>query len=268
VAWTGQYPWRRLSMRLNGVGRHLRGHLRFFGAYAERLRASSQASASGVLLDAIVRIGEDPLAPRFAPELLRNEVVFHLGAGTETQAAAESWALYLLARHPEVLQRLRHEITCVAGSRALSFTDVESLVYTKQVVQETLRLFPPAFALARDCVHPVEVGPRQARPGDTFFISVYGLHRNPRLWDEPEAFRPERFDPGVAATIPRYRYTPFGAGRHVCIGQHLAMPAMILTLGQFAQRFDWTLMEPDVRAIPRPSLKPSVPFTARLTRRA
>jgi cytochrome P450 len=268
LAWVSKYPWRRIPMLLNGVGGRLRGHLRFFGDYAERLKGSRRASNHEVLLDALVKIPETPGAPRFAPELLRNEVVFHLGAGTETQAATESWALYLLARHPEALQRLRCEIEAVAGRRLVSLEDVDALAYTKQVVQETLRLFPPAFALARDCVRSVDLGPHPARSGDTFLISVYALHRNPRYWEAPEAFRPERFGDGGATSAPRYRYAPFGAGRHVCIGQHLALPAMVLAVAQFAQRFDWAFTDPDIRPIPRPSLKPSRPFKATVTLRA
>ena len=156
----------------------------------------------------------------------------------------------------------------IAGDQPLSVRDLEALTYTKQVLQEALRLFPPVYAIVRDCVRPTDLRGHAARPGHTFLISVNGLHRNPRLWDDPDQFRPERFRPDRAAAIAKHRYLPFGAGKHVCIGRYLALPGMQFALARFAQTFDWTFADPDVRPVARPSLKPSGPFRARLARRS
>lgn len=267
VAWLGKYPWRPATAWLSGVDGRVREHRRFFSDYVDRLRSASRADGAGALLDALIGAHGDAEAPRFESSLLRNEVVFHLGASTETLAAAEVWTLYLLAMHPDILERLRREIVEVAGRRWIGFEDVESLGFAKQVVQEALRLYPPVYGVVRDCVRPVDLGRLEARAGDNFLVSIYGLHRNPRVWEDPGAFRPDRFGAAGAATIGRHSYLPFGAGKHACIGRHLALSAMVLTVGQVAQRFDWTFSDPDVRAEARPSLKPSGRFRAILTRR-
>lgn len=267
VAWLGKYPWRPATAWLSGVDHRVSEHRKFFGDYVERLRSACRAPGTGQLLDALVGITGDPAAPRFEASLLRNEVVFHLGASTETLAAAEGWTLYLLAGHPDVLERLRREIADVAGQRWISFEHVESLTLTKQVVLEALRLYPPVYGVVRDCVRSVDLGRLEARAGDTFLVSIYGLHRSPRHWEEPETFRPDRFGSAGAPAIGKHQYLPFGAGKHACIGRHLALSAMVLTVGQVAQRFDWTFTDPDVRAEARPSLKPSGRFRAILTRR-
>jgi cytochrome P450 len=214
-----------------------------------------------------MQIQHDPDAPEFSPTLLQNEITFHLGASTETQAVAEGWTLYLLWKHPVVLKRLRDEIERVVGDTLVSADHVPGLTYARQVMQETLRLYPPVFAVVRDAVRPADLTRHSARVGETFLISVYGLHRNPRLWDDPNGFNPDRFHPHRAGTIGRYQYLPFGAGRHVCIGQHMSLPAMVLAVAQFAQRFDWTFSDRDIQPVAQPSLKPSGTFTVRLTRR-
>ena len=267
IAWRSRFPWRPFTGWLSGVNRRGDAHKTYFEAFAQRLGQSSAASDPRVLLHALMRIPCDPDAPGYSDSLLRNEVVFHLGASTETQAAAEGWALYLLGRAPHELQRIREEIARVTGDALVSARHVPELTYTKQVLEETLRLYPPIHAVVRDCRAPADLKRHHARAGETFLISVYGLHRNPRLWRDPDRFDPDRFHRGMAGAIGRYQYLPFGAGRHVCIGQHLALPSMILTVAQFAQRFDWTFSDHDVRPLAVPSLKPSGSFRVRLTRR-
>jgi cytochrome P450 len=268
VAWRDRLPWRPALGWLNGVNRRARRHRAFFTGYSDALAGSAAASDPRWLVQALLRAAREPAAPPLPAALLCNELTFHLGAGTETQAAATSWVLYLLWKHPEALRRLRGEVTQVAGESPVSAAHVDALGYTRQVVQETLRLFPPVFAIVRDCVRPVALGGHAARVGDTFLISVCGLHRHPRLWDDPERFAPERFAPEGLARQVRHQYLPFGAGRHVCIGRHLALPGMVLTVAHLARQFDWTFPDADVRPVAGPTLKPEAPFVAQLTVRA
>lgn len=267
IAWQSKFPWRRATGWLRGVNRRADRHRQWLDSYAARLEESTAASDPRLLLHALLRAPLDEAAPRLPDSLLRNEVTFHLGAGTETLAAATAWTLYLLGEHPEALGRLREEIARVAGRAPVSSGHLEALAYAKQVAQEALRLYPPVYAILRDCVRPARLGTYAARAGDTLLISVCGLHRNPRLWSEPDRFRPERFSPDQAGAISRHQYLPFGAGRHVCIGRHVAMPALVLTVAQFAQQFDWELLDRDIQPIATSSLKPSGALRARLTRR-
>jgi len=267
VAWRDRFPWRPFLGWFTGMRRQGERHKRFFEDQTRRLRRSDAASDPRLLLHALMQIEHDSGAPEFSPTLLQNEVTFHLGASTETQAAAQGWTLYLLWKHPSILDRLRDEIGRVAGDTLVSADHVPELTYTRQVVQETLRLYPPVYAVVRDAIKPADLTRHSARPGETFLISVYGLHRNPRLWDDAGSFNPDRFHSQGAGSIGRYQYLPFGAGSHVCIGQHMALPSMVLTVAQFAQRFDWTFSDRDIQPVAQPSLKPSGPFTARLTRR-
>lgn len=265
IAWRDQFPWRPLLGWLTGVNRRAEGHKHFFAEHAERVRRAGEASNGRNprrLLHALLEVHSDREAPAFPDSLLRNEMTFHLGASTETQAAAESWAVYLLWKSPRVIELMRQEIADVAGTSPINEKHVGHLTYTRQVIQETLRLYPPVHAIVRDCVEPVALNGHRASKGETFLISVYGMHRSPRLWAESDGFRPDRFHRANVDSIRKYSYLPFGAGKHVCIGQHMALPLMELALAQFVQRFDWTFDNADIAPVAKPSLKPASPFLA------
>jgi len=263
IAWRSKYPWRPVTGWLTGENQRAARHKRFFREYAGGVAQSNAASDHGILLNALTKITDDSQGPRFPASLLRNEIIVHLGAGTETQGIAEGWILYLLWQNPEVLQRLRDEIERVAGTSVVTMGHVTELIYAKQVVREGLRLYPPSYALVRDCVQSTQLAGRRVKRGHVFFISLHALHRNPRLWEEPNRFDPERFDAERMGSIGKYQYLPFGAGRHVCIGQHLALPCIVLAIAQFAQRFEWTFSDPDIRPVGLSTLKPAGHFSAR-----
>lgn len=267
VARAAAAPWPALTTRLDGTRRTAAEHRRFFDRWVEEVRRGHDPSADReLLLDALLRIEDDPDAPVPTDDVVRNEIVFHLGASIETMAAAEAWMLLLLSRHPWALERVVGETMDAAGGRPPGPGHVDALPWTRQVVEESLRLYPSVHAVVRDCVRAVELGGERVRPGDAVFVSVHGLHRNPRLWEVPDAFRPSRFGPGGEGVTARYRYLPFGAGRHVCLGRHLAIPVMVLTVARFTRRFEWSFPDP-VRAETRPSLKPAPPFEAVITLR-
>lgn len=253
-------PWLPRFARLSPVARRMREHERFFSHYADALRAAPVPADRPLLVHVLSAAISDRT-------VLRNELMFHLGASTETQSSAEGWMLYLLSQHSDVLRRLRDETAAVTGGSALTADHIPALVYAKQVVQESLRAYPPVYAIIRDCVQPAAFLDHEFRRGETFLISVNGLHRNPRLWRRPAEFDPDRFRADRAGEIVKYQYLPFGGGPHVCIGQHMAVPLMTLAIAEFARRFDWSFVDRDIHPVARPSLKPSGAFRARLTRR-
>lgn len=271
IFWRSKYPWRPLTAWLTGANQRAERSKAFFTEYAQHMRESEAArdadGPTGLLLRAILSIPEQDDAPEFPESLLRNEIIVHLGASTETQSVAESWCTYLLWKHPDVLERVRDEVWRVAGHEPVGLRHVSELPFTVQVLRETMRLYPPSYGLMRDCVRETELAGQPVRVGQSFFCSLVGLHRSPRHWDDPHSFRPERFGPNRIDEIGRYQYLPFGAGKHVCIGQHLALPTMTLGVAQLAQRFDWEFDDTDVRAVGLSTLKPAGPFEATFTPR-
>lgn len=184
---------------------------------------------------------------------LRDEVMTLLLSGHETTADALTWAFYLLDRHLEVRERLEAEIDAVLGGREACVRDLADLPYSRMVIQETLRLYPPIFLFARwsqgaDVVagHPI---PQDAN----MMVSPYVLHRHPDFWEQPERFDPERFTPRAAAARHPYAYMPFGGGPRQCIGVHFAlMEAQLLLITIVgAARLRCT---PGHRALPGPQM--------------
>lgn len=168
---------------------------------------------------------------------LRDEVMTLFLAGHETIATAMSWTWHLLTRHPEVAGRLREEATAVLGGRPPRVEDLPKLVYTGQVVDECMRLFPPVWVIEREALGPDEVGGYAIPKGWTVSVSPWALHRHPDHWDRPEAFLPERFEANAAASRHKHAFVPFGAGPRVCIGNHFAKMEAKVILSTVVQRF-------------------------------
>jgi len=168
---------------------------------------------------------------------VRDEVITLFLAGHETTAIALSWAWYLLARHPEIEGRLAAELDAVLGGRAPGLDDLPRLVYTEQVVKESMRLFPPAYAFGREAIADCEIGGYAVPAGTTVFMSQWAMHRDARFFPDPESFRPERWTSEFEAALPRYAYLPFGGGPRVCIGNRFAMMEAVLLLATVARRY-------------------------------
>jgi cytochrome P450 len=161
-------------------------------------------------------------------------------AGSETSANALAWALYLVARHPPTLERLRAEHAAVLGGRPPAADEINSLPFTKAVLQEAMRLYPPVPYLSRQAAGPDHIRHIAVRPGDTVLAMPWLLHRNERLWDAPHAFRPERFMPDAPRKPPRFGYVPFSLGPRVCAGAAFAMAEMVVLLSVLLQRLDFS----------------------------
>ena len=168
---------------------------------------------------------------------LRDEIATIFTAGHETTANALTWTWYLLALHPQAEARLDAELGAVLGGRLPENADLPRLRYTRMVLEESMRLYPPAHTLSREAIADDEIIGRRIPAGSAVLVSPWLLHRHEKLWERPEVFDPERFAPERAAARPRYAYLPFGGGPRICIGAGFAMQEATLILATVAQRY-------------------------------
>jgi cytochrome P450 len=198
---------------------------------------------------------------------LRDEILTFLLAGHETTAVSLSWTWYLLSQHPEVEQKLREELTQVLGGRAPRLEDLPRLPYTDKVVKESMRLYPPAWSLARTVTKEVELGGYRLPVGANVVMSQWILHRDPRFFEQPEQFNPDRWTAEAAQRLPRFAYFPFGGGPRLCIGASFAMMEANLLLAAIAQRFQLRLAPGhSVAALPSITLRPRYGMRMTLSR--
>ena len=190
------------------------------------------------LLDLLLQ-GEDPKTKRrMNTAELRDNLLTFIVAGHETTALTLSWSLYLMGFDQSVQEKARAEAQSVLGGRAATGADLENLPYTRQIIDEALRLYPPAGIISRTACKPDTLGGREIRSGDTVMIPIYALGRNRLLWDDPDAFRPERFED--RKNIDRYAYLPFGDGPRICIGASFALQEAVIILATLLSRFRFT----------------------------
>jgi cytochrome P450 len=173
---------------------------------------------------------------------VRDEVITMLIAGHETVASALTWSWYLLSLHPQVRTRLRSEVSQVLGGRQPAFDDLPMLVYTRQIFDECLRLFPPAWLITRQARQADTLSGCAIPAGSLMILSPYTLHRRADIWVHPEAFDPDRFAANAQNKAPRYAYIPFGGGPRLCIGNSFAQAEAALVLATFVQNYDLDLL--------------------------
>jgi cytochrome P450 len=177
-------------------------------------------------------------------EQLKNEAGIIIAAGHETTANALTWAFYLLSADPEAEEQLHREVDSVLGGRTPDVSDLPSLPYTRMVVEETMRLYPPAWILAgRRAIEDDLIGGYRVPAGTQVLIAPYTVHRHPDFWPDPERFDPLRFAPEKEAGRPRFAYIPFGGGPRLCIGNLFALTEAQLILAMVAQRYSLRLQE-------------------------
>jgi cytochrome P450 len=226
----------------------------------KNLRVRRQIRAMHALVDDLLRVrrakaaeGDDLLSwmmravdddgMRMDDQQLRDEVVTLLMAGHETTAIALSWTIYLLGRNPDVEAKLVAELSAVLGGRAPEAQDFSRLGYTRQVVEESLRLYPPAWAIAREVVEPFELGGYELARGTQIFMSQWVTQRDARFFPEPERFIPERWSSEHEREIPKYAHFPFGGGPRYCVGSTFATMEAVMLLAVFLQRFHFEIDE-------------------------
>jgi cytochrome P450 len=195
-------------------------------------------------------------------EQLRDEVLTIFLAGYETVANALTWTWYLLAQNPSAEARMHEEIDTVLGARLPSIEDLAQLRYTEMVLAESMRLYPPAWAMGRQAVCDVEVGPYKLPAGSYLFFSQYIIQRSERFFPDPLRFDPERFTPEAKASRPRFAYFPFGGGSRQCIGESFAWMEGVLIVATIAQRWRLRLVpgqkievQPKITLRPRGSIR-------------
>jgi cytochrome P450 len=217
--------------------------------HAPRERDEGRPDMLSILLHARHETGLRGLDERS----LRDECLTMLFAGHETTAMTLCWALHLLALHPHEDARLRHELDCVLGGRPPTVADLNQLGFTRMVLHEALRLYPPAWALTRRVRGDDEIGGFPIPGGALVTVSPWITHRRPGLWENPETFMPERFASNRAAALPRFAYFPFLGGPHQCIGMQLALLEAQLMLVTLVQHFRFKSF-PLIPVIPEPSI--------------
>ncbi len=214
---------------------------------------SSEGAMIGHLLEARDPDKDEPLSD----EAIRNEAAVIFMAGHETTANTLAWAWFLLSQAPEVEAKLHAELDEVLGGRVPTLADLPRLVYARAIIDETLRLYPPVPFLAREAVRDVTLQRRTFRKGSLVIVVPWLLHRHKLLWDDPDAFIPERFLPGASRPIDKYAYVPFAAGPRVCAGMAFGIAETVLSLATLAQAFTLRLrpgakVEPVARLTLRP----------------
>ena len=184
-------------------------------------------------------------------KLMRDEIVTFIGAGSETTAVTLSWCIYLLSRHPEARGKLREEVSRVLNGRTPTSADVGALRYSRMVVNETLRLYPPAFATSRTSIGADEIRGQRVPAGASVILGIHTIQRDPRFWPEPDKFDPDRFSPERSAGRHDYAFFPFGGGPRQCIGEEFALTEAALALAMISQRYDYEIL-PEIEVRPNP----------------
>jgi cytochrome P450 len=203
------------------------------------------------LLSVLLAVRDEETGEGMSDRQIRDEVITLLLAGHETTAVALSWTWYLLAQHQECEQRLHAEVGAVLGGRLPTVEDLPNLPYCHMVLEEALRLYPPAWSFSRNALADDELGGYHISAGSTVLLCPYTTHRHPAFWEQPEVFDPLRFTPERVAARPHYAYFPFGGGPRLCIGSAFAMMEAQLILATVAQRYRLCLGT-DVRVEPEP----------------
>jgi cytochrome P450 len=207
---------------------------------------------TGDLLSMLLAARDDD-GSRMTDKQLRDESITLFLAGHETTANALSWTWWLLAQNPEAENILHAELDSLLAGRAPTLDDVPKLKYAEQVLTESLRLYPPAWGTARVAMEDHEIGGYHVPKGTGVSLTQWTMHRDPRWFTDPEIFRPERWEDGLAKRLPRFAYFPFGGGPRQCIGNTFALMEATLVLATIAQKFRFRLV-PGHPVIPLPSI--------------
>lgn len=200
----------------------------------ERRRGPDAVGDSGRGVLSLLVHGRDGHGSGLSDLEIRDQAVTLIAAGYETTSAAMGWIVYLLGAHPDWQRRARAEVAAVLDDRAPGPADLEQLTLVRAVVDETLRMYPPAMISARYVVTGFDFAGRPVRPGDLVLFSPYATHRDPRVYDDPLAFRPDRWLD--AERRPPHEYLPWGGGRHRCLGSGMATAELVVMLARLLGR--------------------------------
>ena len=216
---------------------------RVVGQMVSARRVETNLGSRGDLLSMLILARDDEGSGlRLSAVELRDQVLTLFLAGYETVANALAWTWLLLGQNPEVQVRLDAELDSVLDGGLPTLEDMPRLEYTTMVLSESMRLYPPAWAMGREVLEDVSIGPYRFRKGTSVFFSQYLVQRDPRWFPEPERFLPERFTPAEKVRRPRFAYFPFGGGGRQCIGESFAWMEAVLSLATIARRWQIRLV--------------------------
>ena len=228
------------------------------GVPPQVMAADPREMRERTLLKMIEDAVANPDIPEFDQAQAIDELKQYLWAGTETTALTLAWAMYETSKNPEAAARIRAEGEAVYGDREPTAADYSALSYTRAVIQETMRLYPPIWGLMRTASKPDEIDGKEIKAGDRIMMFAYGVHHNPKYWEDPEDFKPERFmGDAVKKRVP-YTYIPFGGGKRSCIGGAMSQVENTLALSILLRRF-----RPEYTGIEPPGLNATVTLTPR-----
>jgi cytochrome P450 len=221
----------------------------------------------GDLLSMLMQARDEETGEAMTEDQVRSEALTFLVAGQETTSTALTWTWFLLGTHPSIRRSVREEVRRVLGDRLPTIEDVPQLIATRMTIEESMRLYPPVWALAREAAQEDEIGGYRIPARSTVMVSPFVTHRHPAFWERPEVFDPDRFTPERVAQRPKGAYFPFLGGPHQCIGNEFAMLEMCLIAAMVLQRFDVELL-PDQAIRPKAALtlRPSAPVEVALKR--
>ncbi len=206
------------------------------------VEAGGQDDLPEDLLSMLMFATDEETGERMNDRQLRDEVMTIFLAGHETTANNLAWTFYLLSKHPQIRTQLQDEVDRLLGGRTPVLEDIPNLVYTRQVLDESLRMFPPAWAIGRQAIQEDQVGGYRIPTGSGIVISSYVVHRHPEFWENPERFDPSRFETQKVHERPHYAYIPFGGGPRLCIGNNFALQESTLVLAMVTQRYSLDLV--------------------------
>lgn len=213
---------------------------------------------TGDLLSLLMRTVDEETGEGMDVEQLHDEVLNVLVGGYETTTNTISWIWYLLAQNPAIEQRVHQELDAVLAGRIPTVDDLPQLTYTRMVIDEALRIYPPAWQIMRRSCKEDIIDGYHIPANTTFFWTQYTVHRHPDFWENPEQFNPERFLPAKVAGRSRYAYIPFSYGPRICIGNNFALTEIHLVLATIAQRYRLRLLPgPPVKTVALITLRPS-----------
>jgi cytochrome P450 len=218
------------------------------------------------LVHALIAATDPATGRSLTDEEICDELIVFLIAGHDTTATTLTYALWALGHHPDFQDRVAAEVAEL-GERRLAPEDVPRLPYTIQVLNESLRLYPPGPALHRMAVQDIEIDGYRVEAGTMVIVGIYALHRDPKLWDDPLEFDPERFSPENSKGRDRWQYVPFGAGPRSCIGDHFAMLEATLALATIMQHVEVRSLDDDFPMAVPFTMVAGGPIRARIKRR-
>lgn len=220
------------------------------------------------LLDMLIQTKYEDGSSMSDQQLLEEAIILYV-AGHETSANAMSWMWYLLANHPEIEQKVLQSINTSLGSDDPSFEKLRDMGYCLQVVEETMRLYPPAWVVDREPLGDDEFDGIPIKKGTDVLCFIYGVHRNKRYWDEPDTFDPERFSPENKKNHKPFSYMPFGGGPRLCIGNNFALMEMQFVLAMMIKRYKFSLVEDqEIDINPLITLRPRHGIKVKVSKRA